>query len=324
MTKHHLTALLAGLSFQLAGAVVWAQEYPAKVIRIIVPFAPGASTDTLARAVAQRLTEAWSQQVIVENRPGAAGMTATAMVAKSPPDGYTLQMATTSTHNITPHVYKSVPYDALKDFAPISLVAWVPNVLTVHPSLPVKTVREFIVFSKARPGQLLFSSSGTGTTLHLAGELFKSMAKVDIVHVPYKGAAPALIDLVGGQVQCAFTTVSASLPFIKENRLRPLGVTTLKRSALFPELPTIAEAALPGYEMPNWVGLVAPAQTPSAVVQKLNAEIGKWMSLPETKQRMIALGADGDGGPSAGFADTIAKGYVSLGKVIKAAGVQSE
>lgn len=309
------------------GCVVpaFGQEFPTKPVRIIVPFSPGASTDILARTVGQRLTEAWGQQVIVENRAaGAGGTVGSASVAKAPADGYTLLMANNSTHNVAPHLYKKMPYDAIRDFAPVSLVARVPQMLAIHPSLPVRDVRSLVAFARSRPGQLSYSSSGTGTSLHLAGELFKSMAKIDILHVPYKGASIAMVDLAGGQVQLSFAAVATTLPFIKQGRVYPLAVTTLKRFTLLPEVPTIAEAALPGYEMLNWVGLVAPAQTPQEIISKLNAEISKWALQRESQQKMAALGFDIEAGSPANFADLLARGYAVTGNIVRTVGIQPE
>lgn len=309
------------------GCVVpaFGQEFPTKPVRIIVPFSPGASTDILARTVGQRLTEAWGQQVIVENRAaGAGGTVGSASVAKAPADGYTLLMANNSTHNVAPHLYKKMPYDAIRDFAPVSLVARVPQMLAIHPSLPVRDVRSLVAFARSRPGQLSYSSSGTGTSLHLAGELFKSMAKIDILHVPYKGASIAMVDLAGGQVQLSFAAVATTLPFIKQGRVYPLAVTTLKRFSLLPEVPTIAEAALPGYEMLNWVGLVAPAQTPQEIISKLNAEISKWALQRESQQKMAALGFDIEAGSPANFADLLARGYAVTGNIVRTVGIQPE
>ena len=300
-----------------------AQDYPAKPIRIIVAFSPGASTDILARTVAQRFTEVFGQTAIVENRAaGAGGTVGTAFVAKAPADGYTLLMANNSTHTVAPHLYKNAGYDAIRDFAPVSLVGWISLVLVTHPSLPVKDVKSLIAFARSHPGQLFFSSSGTGTSIHLAGELFRSMAKIDIVHVPYKGAGAGVIDLVGGQVQLSFVSIPTGLPFIKNNRLRALGVTTLKRTALYPDIPTIAEAALPGYDMSNWVGLMAPAQTPPEIVARLNAEIARWMVLPDTQQKMLALGVDAGGGSASSFTETIARGYALMGRTIQVSGIK--
>lgn len=300
-----------------------AQDYPAKPVRIIVAFSPGASTDILARAVAQRFTEVFGQTAIVENRAaGAGGTVGTAVAAKAPADGYTLLMANNSTHTVAPHLYRNAGYDPIRDFAPVSLVGWISLVLVTHPSLPVKDVKGLIAFARSHPGELFFSSSGTGTSIHLAGELFRSMAKINIVHVPYKGAGAGVIDLVGGQVQLSFVSIPTGLPFIRNNRLRALGVTTTKRTQLYPDVPTIAEAALPGYDMSNWVGLMAPAQTPPDIVTRLNAEIARWMVLPDTQQKMLALGVDAGGGSAAGFGETIARGYALMGKTIQASGIR--
>jgi tripartite-type tricarboxylate transporter receptor subunit TctC len=301
-----------------------AQDFPQKPVRMIVAFSPGASTDILGRAVAQRLSEVFGQPVIVENRVGAGGTAGGAYVAKSPADGYTLLMANNSSHNVAPYLYKNMPYDAIRDFAPVALAARLPLMLTVHPSLPVHSVREFIAFARSRPGQLLFSSSGIGTSLHLAGELFKTMAGINIVHVPYKGASIAMIDLVGGQVQLSFAALATALPYAKQNRVRPLGVTTLKRSTLLPDVPTISEAALPGYEMSNWVGLLAPAQTPAEIVARLNAEVVKWALERDTQQKMTTLGFEVDASSPAGFGEMVAKGYSTMGSTVKAAGLKPE
>lgn len=294
-----------------------AQDYPQKPIRIVVPFSAGGGTDALARMVAQRLNEAWGQPVIVENRLGSAGNIATRFVAKSPPDGYTLLMATTSTHGIGPHLYKDLPYDPVKDFAAVSLVVWAPNVLVVHPSLPVRSVKEFIAFAKARPGRLLFPSSGNGSSIHLAGELFKTLAHIDMTHVPYKGASPALVDLVGGQTHLMFATVATVLPFFPQGRLVPLGVTTARRTGALPEVPTIAEAGLPGYEMSGWIGLLAPAQTPREVIARLSSEVTALVRTPDARQRVIALGWDPVGSSAETLAQVITRELPVYGKIIR-------
>lgn len=304
---------------------VFGQEYPAKTVRIVVPFSPGAATDTLGRTIAQRFTEAWGQQVIVENRAGGGGgSVGSGTVAKAPPDGYTLLIANYSSHVGAPHLYKKIPYDAIRDFAPISLVAHVPQMLAIHPSLPVRDVKSLIALARKRPGQLSYSSSGIGTSLHLAGELFGAMAQVNILHIPYKGASIAVIDLAGGQVQMSFSAVSTVLPFVKQGRVHPLAVTTLKRFSVIPDVPTVAEAGLPGYEMVNWVGLVAPAQTPPDIVAKLNAEISVWASQRENQQRQAALGFALEPGSPADFADLLARSHAVAGKLVKSLGIQPE
>jgi tripartite-type tricarboxylate transporter receptor subunit TctC len=302
-----------------------AQSYPHKPVRLVVPFSPGASTDIAARVVAHRLSESFGQQFIVENRAGGAGGTVgAASVARSAADGYTLMMANSSVLNVAPHVYKKLPYDALRDFAPIALVAWVPLMLTVHPSLPAADVKALVALARSRPGQLSFSSSGVGSSLHLAGELFKTMGNLDIVHIPYKGASNAMIDVVAGEVQLTFAAVATALPYIKQGRARPLAVTTQKRFALFPDVPTMAEAGFPRYQMLNWLGVVAPAQTPPEVVQRLNAEIAKWAAQDESREKMIALGVDIGGGTPQEYAAILAKGYTLIGEIAKRAGIEAQ
>jgi len=303
----------------------FAQDYPTKPVRIVVPFSPGAGTDFIARVIAQRLTEAWGQQFIVENRAGgAAGTIGSATVARAPADGYTLLMANNSSHNVAPHLYRKMPYDAIRDFAPVHLAGRVPQVLAIHPSLPVRDVKGFIALARSRPGQLSYSSSGSGSSLHLAGELFKSMAKVDILHVPYKGAALGMTDLVAGQVQASFASISTTLPFVKQGRLRPLGVTSLTRFPLLADVPTISEAALPGYELINWIGLVAPAQTPREIISKLNAEIARWAGAAENQQKLAAVGFVLEPGTPAEFAEMLVKGYSTTGKFMAAIGIKQE
>lgn len=321
MTMRRL--LLVPLLFLATSA--WSQDYPAKPVRIVVAFAPGASTDILAREVAYRLTGSQGKSFLVENRAaGAGGTVGTAYVAKSPADGYTLLMANSSTHSIAPHLYKNIDYDPIKDFSPISLVAWAPFFLSVNAALPARDVKGFIELARSKPGQLHFSSSGSGTSPHMAGELFKSLAKVDIVHVPYKGAGAALGDLVSGVVQFSFLSGPAAVPFVSKQQLRLLGVTTLKRSALFPDVPTISEAGVTGYELPNWVGLMAPARTPAPIVTRLNNDITAWMGEADTKKKMLALGVDAAGGPPAVFAEAIASGYALAGKLIETSGIKIE
>jgi tripartite-type tricarboxylate transporter receptor subunit TctC len=302
-----------------------AQDYPSRPVRIVVAFAPGAATDLMGRAVAQRLSDVLGVNVFVENRAaGGGGTVGSASVAKAPADGYTLLMANNSTHAVAPHVYKNPGYDALRDFAPVSLVGWATLVLVVHPALPVTDVKGLIALARQRPGQLFFASSGTGTTPHLAGELFKSMAGVDLMHIPYKGTGLGVIDLVGGQVQLAWISTLTASPFVKQKRLRVLGVGTLKRTPLFPDVPTIAESALPGYDMPNWVGLLAPAQTPPEIVNRLNGEIARWLAAPETQQKLLAFGVDAEGGTTASFGAALARAHAHMGQIIKRSGIRLE
>jgi len=314
-------ALLA-FSALAAAPMAGAQAYPAKTIRIVVPFPPGGATDILARAVAQKLTDAWGQAVVVDNRPGAGGNIGSEIVAKAAPDGYTLEMGTVGTHAINASLYAKMPYDHVKDFAPVILVAGVPNVLVVNPSLPVSSVQELIAYAKANPGKLNFASSGNGTSIHLAGELFKVMAGVQMTHIPYKGSAPALQDLIGGQVQLMFDNLPPSLPQIKAGKLRALGVTSATRSPALPDTPTIAESGLPGFEASSWFGVLAPAGTPPAIIARLNAEIGAWLASAEAKEKMLALGANIGGGSPEDFARHIAAETAKWQKVVKASGAK--
>ncbi len=315
-SSEHSLVLLA-----LAGAV-GTGRYPTKPIRLVVPFPPGGATDILARNVAQKLTEAWGQQVIVDNRPGAGGNIGSELVAKSAPDGYTLVMGTVGTHAINASLYAKMPYDHVKDFVPVILVAGVPNVLVVNPSVPVNSVAELIAYAKANPGKLNFASSGNGTSIHLSGELFKVMAGVQITHIPYKGSAPALQDLLGGQVQLMFDNLPPSLPLIKAGKLRALAVTSATRAAALPDVPTMAEAGLPGFEASSWFGVLAPAGTPPAIVAKLNAEIGKWLASPDAKEKLLAQGANAAGGTPEDFAKHIQAETAKWAKVVKESGAK--
>ena len=299
-----------------------APAYPAKPIRLVVPFPPGGATDILARDVAQKLTEAWGQSVVVDNRPGAGGNIGAELVAKAAPDGYTLLMGTVGTHAINASLYAKMPYDHIKDFAPVILVAGVPNVLVVNPALPVNSVAELIAYAKANPGKLNFASSGNGTSIHLSGELFKVMAGVQMTHVPYKGSAPAVQDLISGQVQLMFDNLPPSLPQIKAGKLRALAVTSTTRAPALPDVPTMAEAGLPGFEASSWFGVLAPAGTPPAIVAKLNAEIAKWLATPEAKERLSKQGANAAGGSPEDFVKHIAAETTKWAKVVKDSGAK--
>ena len=279
--RQALLALL-GTALLALPAIANAQTpaYPTKPIRLVVPFPAGGATDILAREVAKHLTETWGQSVVVDNRPGAGGNIGSELVAKSPPDGYTLEMGTVGTHAINASLYSKMPYDHVKDFVPVILVAGVPNVLVVNPSVPVNSVQEFIAYAKANPGKLNFASSGSGTSIHLSGELFKVMAGVQMTHVPYKGSAPALQDLLGGQVQLMFDNLPPSLPQIKAGKLRALAVTSATRAPALPDVPTVAEAGLPGFEASSWFGVLAPAGTPPAIVAKLHGALMTVMKDP--------------------------------------------
>jgi tripartite-type tricarboxylate transporter receptor subunit TctC len=315
-------AAFAAVAFTFAACALAQSNYPTKPIRLVVPFPPGGATDILAREVAQRLTEAWGQSVVVDNRPGAGGNIGTELVAKSAPDGYTLEMGTVGTHAINASLYSKLPYDHVKDFAPVILVAGVPNVLVVNLSLPVNSVQELIAYAKANPGKLNFASSGSGTSIHLSGELFKVMAGVDMTHVPYKGSAPALQDLIGGRVQLMFDNLPPSLPQIKGGKLKALAVTSSTRAPALPDTPTIAESGLPGFEASSWFGVLAPAGTPPAIIAKLNAEIAKWLTTPEAREKLLALGADAAGGTPEDFARHIQLETTKWAKVVKDSGAK--
>jgi tripartite-type tricarboxylate transporter receptor subunit TctC len=267
------------------------RSYPNRPVRIIVPFAPGGGTDIISRVVAQKLNEAWGQTVIVDNRAGANGIIGTEMVAKAKPDGYTLGVIIAN-HAINPSLYRKLPYDSLRDFSPVTLMAQYPYILTVHPSVPAKSVRELIALARARPGQLSYASSGNGSGPHLGMELFKRLAKIDIVHVPYKGASPANTDLLAGQVQVMFDNFLAAMPFITSHRLRVLAVTTVARSKVMPELPTIAESGLLGFDVKSYYAMVGPAGIPAAIVNKVQSDVSAALLVPAVHERLAREGAE--------------------------------
>ena len=279
------------LTSMFGGAGAFAQGYPSKPIRMVVPYPPGGPLDIMARAIGQKLAEAWGQPVVVENRAGAGGNIGADLVAKSPPDGYTLLMGAVATHAINPTLYGHVPYDPVKDFLPVALVAQVPNILVVNPSVSAVTVKDLIELARARPGTLNFGSGSTGSTGHLAGELFNIMAGVKMVHIPYKGGAPAMADLLAGQVQLMFDNLANALPNVRAGRLRALAVTTLARSPALPELPTIAESGLPGFDLTTWFGVMAPAGTSPEIVARLNAEIVRDLNAKDMRERLEKMGA---------------------------------
>ncbi len=307
----------------LAGAgAVFAQGYPTKPIRLIVPWPPGQATDIYARLMAEKLSQAFGQPVIVDNRAGAGGTIGSDAVAKSPADGYTLLAASSGPISTVPNV-QAVPYDPLKAFAPISLTVVVPYVLVTHPSFPAANVKELIAAVKANPEKYTFSSSGTGTTSHLVAELFHSMAGIAPTHVPYKGSAPSLTDLVGGQVSYTFETVSAVLPHVRSGRLKAYGLSTATRTAAMPELPTIAEAAnLPGFDIAAWGGFLAPAGTPREIVNRLGAETQKALNTPGTRERLIALGMDVQYKPPEEFAAFLVSEHARYAAIVKKANVR--
>ena len=301
-----------------------AQSYPDKSVRMVVPFAAGAgSNDIMARLVAQKLSDALGQQFVVDNRPGASGIIGTDIVAKAPPDGYTVLMMSL-TFTVNPSLFSKLPYDTVRDLIPVTMVASAPLMLVVHPSVPAKSVTEFIAYAKANPGKLNFGSGGPGTTPHLAGEMIKTMAGIQVTHIPYKGGAPALTDLVAGQIQFMCENIPGTLPFAKAGKLRALAVTDLKRSPLLLELPTLDEAGLKGYQIVGWNGLFVPAGTPQPIVNRLNAEVVKALALPDVKNRLATLGADAVGDTPQHFAVFIKAEIPKWAKVVKDAGLKIE
>ena len=312
---------MAGLVLAAFCGAAAAQNYPAKTVRMVVGYPPGGPTDVLARIVSQKLTQTWGQQVIVDNRPGASGMIGAEFTARATPDGYTLLMVPV-TYAVTPSLFAKMTYDVEKDLSPVAQVAAAPFILVVHPTLPVKTVKDLIALARARKGQLTYASSGTGGPQQLAGELFKMMAKVDITHIPYKGSGPAEIDLVGGHVHLMFATTISAAPQIAAGKMRVLTVTGLNRLSAFRDLPTVSEAALAGYEASSWWGILVPAQTPREVVNKLHADVLRSLKMPDTRNRIIGLGGEPVGNSSAQFSALLQDELVKWGKLVKEAQIR--
>lgn len=306
----------------VASGPLFAQAYPAKPIKLVIPFPPGGPLDLTGRAIGQKLQEAWGQPVVVENRPGAGGNIGADAVAKSAPDGYTLVMGALSTHAVNPHLFAKMPYDALKDFAPITLVAITPNVLVVNPAVPANSVQELVALARASPGKLSFASGSNGSAGHLAGELFKTLAGIDIVHVPYKGGAPAMQDLLGGQVQFMFDNLANSMAQMKAGKLKAFAVTTARRSALAPELPTMAEVGVTGFDISTWYGIMAPANTPSDIVRKLNAEIVKILGSEDMREKLKVQGAEPAPTSPEEFAAFIRAEWTKYAKIVKDSGAK--
>ena len=316
-----VTSSIAAAACSLASAQ---SNYPSRPIRIIVAYTPAGTTDILARALGQEFTKSWSQPVIVDNRPGANGNIGTEAAAKAQPDGYTLLMGTAATHGVNPSLYPKLPFDAVKDFAPISLTAIVPNILVVNNGLAVKTVKELIAYAKANPGKLTHGSPGVGSTGHMSAELFKSMAGIQMAHVPYKGSAPTLQDLMGGQIQVVIDNIPPYLPQVKAGKIRALAVTPAKRSPAAPDLPTMAEAGLKGYDASSWFGLFSPAGTPRDVVQKIAAESQRILNLPDVRDRLLGLGAQPVGGTPEEFGTFVQEEINKWAGVIRAANIKLE
>jgi len=293
-------------------------------VRFVVGFTPGGPSDILARALGHKLGEHWAQQVVIDNRPGAGGNLAAEIVAKSPPDGYTWLLGNNSILATNQSLYRRLNYDPVKDFAPVALVAVQPNILVVNPDVPAQSVTELILLAKKNPGKLNYASSGSGAAAHLAGELFKAMAGVDMVHVPYKGAQPALADVIGGRVQLMFATSASVIPYIKAGRLRALAVTTAQRLAALPGLPTVSEAAVAGFEATTWHGVVLPIASPAPLVDRLNREINQVLNEPDFRERLAALGAEVAPGTPRDFADYIAREIPKWSKVVRDSGARAD
>lgn len=307
----------------LGGPAAFSQEYPNRPIRMIVPFPPTAGSDVVARLVGLTLSERLGQNVVVDNRSGASGTIGAEIAANSPPDGYTILTISTS-HAVNVSLYKKLQYDMVRDFAPITLVASAPNILSVNLSLAVASVEELVALARAKPGRFHFASSGVGSSSHLAGELFKSLAGVDIVHVPYRGSGPALVGLLGGQVQLAFFSIPSTLPHVKTGKLRALGVGSSKRSRLMPELPTLAEAGVPKYDAETWYGVLVPTRTPRAIVNRLNREIRQGLETADIRERLVAQGAEPLSSSPEEFAAYIKSEIVKYAAIVKKMGVQIE
>jgi tripartite-type tricarboxylate transporter receptor subunit TctC len=320
------TVLSMALPLFAAGAAVAqtaAQDYPNKPIRIVVTFTPGGAPDIIARLLGERFTAAWGQPVVIDNKPGSGGNIGSDFVAKAAPDGYTLVVGTVGTHSINGALYTKMPYDMVRDFSPVSLVATTPNLLVVNNDVPAKTVQELIDLGK-REGKMSFASSGSGTSIHVSGELFKSMTGIDMTHIPYKGRASALPDLLGGRVTMMFDNMPSSLPLVREGKLRALGVTSLTRSPAAPDIPTIAESGLPGFEAVSWFAVFAPAGTPKPVVDKIQAEISRILKTPDVAKKLTNIGLEPVGSTSEELATYQRAEIVKWAKVVKDSGAKAE
>ena len=318
------SALIAMSVLLGASSTAYSQNYPTKAIRMIVPATPGGAADTLSRTIAQKLSEAWGWPVVVENKGGAAGIIGAEAAARSPNDGYTLMMGSAGGITIHPSLYPKLPYDPVKDFTPVVMVANSPLILVVHPSVPAKTVMELIQLAKRKPGELNFGSAGVGSTQHLSGELLKSMANIDMKHIPYKGSAPASVDLLAGRISVMFENMLSMIPSIKEGTVRAIALTGSSRSPTMPDLPTVAESGVPGFAVVGWYGIVVPTGTDPAIVKKLNMEINRILKLPEVGVRLTSLGTEPVGGTSEEFANRIKVDTAKWRKLIKDSDIHIE
>ena len=314
--------LIAVFGWAVSGLSLSAETYPSKPIRMVVPYSPGGNTDVFARLIAQRLTLAWGQQVIVDNRAGGNTLIGTELVARSAPDGYTI-MLTTLTFTVSPSLYKQLPYDTLKDFTPITLAVMLPNVLVVHPSVPAKSLKELIQYAKANPGKLNYASTGSGSSPHLSMELLKTMADINLVNIPYKGGGPAMADLMGGQISSQFIGLSVAIPHIKSGKLRALAVTSAKRSSVAPDIPAVAET-LPGYELDTWFGVLGPGGMPVPLAQRLQEEIARILHSTDFKEHLVSLGAEPVGSTPRQFAAHIKAEIAKYAQIVKTAGIKVE
>ncbi len=314
------------VALAVAGVVVpapaAAQAYPTRPVKLVVPFPPGGSLDLAGRLIAQKLTDLWGQSVVVENKPGAGGNIGADFVAKAPADGYTILLGALSTHAVNPNLYRTMPYDAAKDFAPITRVAITPNVLVVNANSPVNTVQDFIAYTKANPGKLSFGSGSNGSAGHLAGELYKVETRTDAVHIPFKGAAPATQALLAGDTQFMFDNLANAMAQVKAGKLKALAVTTAQRSPLAPDLPTLAEAGLPGFDISTWYGLFAPAGTPAPVIAKWNADVTRILNSPEVREKLVADGAQPSPDTPEAFGRFVADELAKYARIVKASGAK--
>jgi tripartite-type tricarboxylate transporter receptor subunit TctC len=319
----HVIVAMACMSFALATNAI-AQPYPSKPVRVVVAFAPGGTTDILARVYAQKLSASTGQQFVVDNRTGAGGTIGTEAVVKSAPDGYTINFASTSSLAVSPNLYPRLSFDLMRDVAPVAHVATAAIALAMHPSVPAKNMRELIALARARPGQINFASSGNGSSLHLCGEYLKYLAKIDLLHVPYKGVGAALPDLIAGQVQLLFSDMAPFVPYIKTGKLKLLAVTTAQRSKLYPELPTIAESGVPGYDLAGWYGVVVPTGTPRPIIERLHGEFGKAMRSPDMSERYVTLGVEPVEATPEQFGTYMRAELAKWGDIIKRSGTKLE
>ena len=329
--KHNFRALIASAVIALT-SVAWsshafaqtsAAAFPDKPLKIVVTFTTGGAPDTLARIIGERLTAAWGQPVIVDNKPGAGGNLGADFVAKSAPDGYTLVVGTVGTHSINPALYSKMPYDAVKDFTPITLIATTPNMLVINNDVPAKNLKDFIALGK-KEGKMTFASSGSGTSIHVSGELFKTMTGIDMVHIPYKGRATAIPDVLGGRVTMMFDNMPSSLALVREGKLRALGVTSSSRSPAAPDIPTIAESGLPGFDAVSWFALFAPANTPKPIIDKLQSEVRRILKTPEVTKKLADNGLDPVGGTSEELAAYQKAEIIKWAKVVKESGAKAD